>query len=193
MDIAKVQKLRETTMASINDVKKALDEANDNEQEALLILRKRGKVIADKRGGRATSAGVIASYVHQNGTIGVLVEVRCETDFVAKTEEFRRLARDLALHVTAARPLWVRPEDVPEDVVRQERSLYEAQVTELKKPQQVAQQIVEGKLAQYYDDTCLLRQRFVKDEEKSVADVITESIAKVGENIEVGRFARFEI
>ncbi|MBI1755314.1 elongation factor Ts [Candidatus Azambacteria bacterium] len=161
--LEKIQKLREETMAPMGDIKKALEEANGNEQDALLILKKRGKVIADKKASRETNTGIISSYTHRDGRIGVLLELRCETDFVAKTAEFQALSRDLAMHIAAMKPLYVKPEDIPQ------------------------------KTEKYYDEVCLLNQRFVKDETKTVKDIIGDCVAKVGENIEVSRFARFEI
>lgn len=193
ISLEKIQKLREITLASMNDVKRALDEAQGDEAEALAILKKRGKIIAEKKSARETKAGLVVSYIHGSGKIGVLLELKCETDFVAKTEEFKTLARDLALHVTALKPAYVKQADVPASVLEAERAICREQVKDLKKPAQITEQIIEGKIAKYLDEQCLLRQRFVKDEEKTVEDVIRDCVAKVGENIEMGRFARFEI
>jgi elongation factor Ts len=193
IELEKIQKLRETTAASMNDVKRALDEAKGDEAAALVILRKKGSAMADKKSSRATATGMVASYVHGDGRIGVLLEVKCETDFVAKTEQFKQLARDLALHITAAKPKYVKPEDVPADVLEAENEIYRSQTAALNKPEAVAKQIIEGKVQKYYDDNCLLNQRFVKDDSKTVKDIIAETVAKVGENIEIGKFARFEI
>lgn len=193
IQLEKIQKLRETTAASMNDVKRALDEANGDEAAALVILRKKGSAMADKKSSRATAAGMISSYVHGDGRIGVLLEVKCETDFVAKTEQFKQLAKDLALHITAAKPKYVKSDDVPVDVLEAEMEIYRSQTASLNKPEAVTKQIIEGKVQKYYDDNCLLNQRFVKDDTKTIKDVIAETVAKVGENIEIGKFVRFEI
>lgn len=193
IELEKIQKLRETTAASMNEVKRALDEAKGDEAQALIILRKKGSAMADKKSSRATAAGTIASYVHGDGRIGVLLEVKCETDFVAKTEQFKQLSRDLVLHITAAKPKYVKPEDVPEDILQAEKEIYLSQTATLNKPEAVANQIIEGKIQKYYDDNCLLNQHFVKDESKTIKDIIAETVAKVGENIEIGKFVRFEI
>lgn len=193
ISLEKIQKLRKQTLASINEVKRALDEANGDEEQAILILKKRGKIIADKKLSRETKAGIIASYLHANGRIGVLLELKCETDFVAKNDEFQTLARDLAMHIAAMSPLYLKPEDVPADTVEVEKSIYESQGDIANKPPQVQQAIIEGKLKKYYSEQCLLEQYFVKDDSKTVREQIAEYIAKVGENIEVGRFSRFEI
>lgn len=193
ISLEKIQKLREQTLASINEVKRALDEAQGDEEQALLILRKRGKIIADKKSSRETKAGIVASYSHANGRIGVLLELKCETDFVAKNAEFQTLARDLAMHIAAMSPAYLKPEDISADVIESEKQVYEAQGDIANKPPQVQQTIIEGRLKKYYSEQCLLEQYFVKDDSKTVRELISEYIAKVGENIEVGRFSRFEI
>lgn len=193
ISLEKIKKLREQTLASINEVKRALDEAKGDEEQALLILRKRGKIIADKKSSRETKAGIVASYSHANGRIGVLLELKCETDFVAKNAEFQTLARDLAMHIAAMSPIYLKPTDVPADVVEAEKRVYEAQGDIASKPPQIQQSIIEGRLKKYYSEQCLLEQYFVKDDSKTVREQIAEYIAKVGENIEVGRFSRFEI
>jgi len=176
------------------DVKKALDEAQGDEEKALFILKKQGKIIAEKKSSRETNAGIVASYVHQNGRIGVLIEVRCETDFVAKNTEFQALVHDLTLHIAAMKPEYVRQEDVPQAAIDAEKKVFEAQTDEMKgKPADVIEKIIEGKLKKYFDDVCLLNQPFVKDDSKTVRDRITECVAKVGENIDVSRFVRFEV
>ncbi len=191
--LEKIQKLREQTAASMNDIKRALDEAKGDEQAALIVLRKQGKVLADKKSSRATTAGVIASYVHGDGRVGVLMELRCETDFVAKTTEFQNLAHDLALHITALKPRYARPEDVPQEVLEAEKEIYRSQVAVLEKSEDITSHIIEGKVQKFYDDACLMSQRFVKDDGKTIKEIIAETVAKVGENIEVGKFVRFEI
>ncbi|MEK7494154.1 MAG: translation elongation factor Ts [Patescibacteria group bacterium] len=189
--LEKIQRLREQTMASLNDIKKALDEAKGDEQNALFILKKKGKIIADKKSSRETKAGIITSYMHGEGRIGVLLEVKCETDFVAKNEEFKELAHDIALHIAAMDPRYVRPEDIPADVLAVEKKMFEEQTSELNKPAEIVNQIIEGKVKKYYDEVCLLNQPFVKNDSMTVKDRIAESVSKLGENIEVGRFVRF--
>ena len=189
--LEKIQRLREQTMASLNDVKKALDEANGDEQNALFILKKRGKIIADKKSARETKAGIITSYMHGEGRIGVLLELKCETDFVAKNEEFKALAHDLALHIAAMDPRYAKPEDVSADVLAVEMKMFKEQTSELKKPAEIVKQIIEGKVKKFYDEVCLLNQPFVKNDTMIVKDRIAESVSKLGENIEVGRFVRF--
>lgn len=189
--LEKIQKLREQTMASLNDVKKALDEANGDEEQALFILKKKGKIIADKKSARETKAGTITSYMHGEGRIGVLVELKCETDFVAKNEEFKELAHDIALHIAAMDPRYVKPEDVPADALAVEMKMFTEQTSELKKPAEIVKQIIDGKVKKFYDEVCLLNQPFVKDDSMTVKDRIAGSVSKLGENIEVGRFVRF--
>lgn len=189
--LEKIQKLREQTMASLNDVKKALDEAQGDEEQALFILKKKGKIIADKKSSRETKAGTITSYMHGEGRIGVLLELKCETDFVAKNEEFKELAHDIALHIAAMDPRYVKPEDVPEQALATEMKMFTEQTNELNKPAEIAKQIIDGKVKKFYDEVCLLNQPFVKNDSMTVKDRIAESISKLGENIEVGRFARF--
>ncbi|MCR4322618.1 MAG: elongation factor Ts [Candidatus Azambacteria bacterium] len=189
--LEKIQRLREKTMAALNDVKKALDEAQGDEEKALFILKKTGKIIADKKSSRETKAGMVTSYMHGEGRIGVLLELRCETDFVAKNEEFKLLAHDIALHIAAMDPRYVKPEEVPVDVLATETKMFEEQTSELNKPAEIVKQIIDGKVKKFYDDVCLLNQPFVKDDSMTVKDRIAEGISKLGENIEVGRFARF--
>lgn len=189
--LEKIQRLREQTMASLNDVKKALDEAGGDEEQALFILKKKGKIIADKKSARETKAGIIASYMHGEGRIGVLAELKCETDFVAKNEEFKELAHDIALHIAAMAPRYVKPEDVPADALAVEMKMFTEQTSELNKPAEIVKQIIDGKVKKFYDEVCLLNQPFVKDDSMTVKDRIAGSISKLGENIEVGRFVRF--
>ena len=151
----------------------------------------KGKIIADKKSSRETKAGIITSYMHGEGRIGVLLEVKCETDFVAKNEEFKELAHDIALHIAAMDPRYVRPEDIPADVLAVEKKMFEEQTSELNKPAEIVNQIIEGKVKKYYDEVCLLNQPFVKNDSMTVKDRIAESVSKLGENIEVGRFVRF--
>lgn len=188
-----VAKLRARTGAGMMDCKRVLEETGGDLDKAVDALRKKGIAKAEKRAGRGTAEGVIGSYVHFNGKVGVLVELNCETDFVARTDDFQGLARDLALHVASANPIAVSPEDVPEELVARERSIFEAQVAESGKPEQVRGKIVDGKLKKFFQERVLLEQAFVKDDKQSVGALIKTVSGKVGENIVVRRFARFEV
>ena len=183
--------LREKTGAGLLDCKKALTEADGNVEEAITILRKRGAASAAKKAERATREGLVESYIHVGGKVGVMIEVNCETDFVARTDEFKSLCRDLCLQIAAANPVCVRREDVPEADVAKEREIAAAQVQG--KPPAALQKIIEGKLEKYYSTICLLDQPFVKQPEKAVKDIITEKVAKIGENIQVRRFVRYQL
>jgi elongation factor Ts len=183
--------LRGKTGAGLLDCKKALTEANGNVEEAITILRKRGAASAAKKAERATREGLVESYIHVGGKVGVMIEVNCETDFVARTDEFKSLCRDLCLQIAAANPACVRREDVPEADVTKEREIASAQVQG--KPPAAIQKIIEGKLEKYFSTVCLLDQPFVKQPEKAVKDIITEKIAKIGENIQVRRFVRYQL
>lgn len=186
-----VAELREKTGAGLLDCKKALDEAKGNMDEAETILRKKGVASAAKKSGRNTSDGLIESYIHVGGKVGVLVEVNCETDFVAKTDDFKTFCRDICLQIAAANPVYVRREDVPEAELAKERDIATAQVQG--KPPAAIQKIVEGKLEKYYSQVCLLDQPFVKIPEKTIKDVLTEKIAKLGENMQIRRFTRYQL
>ncbi len=188
-----VSELRARTGAGMMDCKKALQEANGDFEKAAELLRMKGAARADKRAGRSAAEGVIESYVHFNSRVAVLVELNCETDFVARNEDFRALARDLALHIASARPLAVRVEDLPADVVAAERRVYEAQVAEEKKPDAVKTKIVEGRLRKFFEESVLLEQKFVKDDATTVGDLVRGLAAKTGENVQVRRFVRFEL
>jgi len=188
-----VKELREKTGAGMMDCKRALQECDGDIAAAIEYLRKKGIAAAAKRAGRATCEGLIEAYVHPGGRIGVLIEVNCETDFVARTDEFKQLARDLAMQVAAAEPLAVRREELPEEVVSKEREILTAQVSEMNKPKEVMERIVNGKMEKFYSEVTLLEQAYVKDPKKKVEDRIKETIAKLGENIVVRRFARFKL
>ncbi len=183
--------LREKTGAGLLDCKKALTEANGNVEAAIVILRKKGVASAAKKAERATREGLIESYIHVGGKVGVMVEVNCETDFVARNDEFKAFCRDLCLQIAAANPTFVRREDVPEADVAKEREIATAQVQG--KPPAALQRIIEGKLEKYYSTVCLLDQPFVKQPEKTVKDILTEKVAKIGENIQVRRFIRYQL
>jgi elongation factor Ts len=188
-----VKLLREATSAGVLDCKKALTETNGDFDAAVEILRKKGLATAAKKASRDANEGLIGSYVHPGSKVASIVEVNCETDFVARTDEFQQLARDLAMHVTAARPLWVAREDVPADVVAKEREVYTEQMANSGKPDQVVERIVEGKLDKWYSEVCLLEQSFIKEPDVSIKDLLTNRIASLGENIKVRRFCRLEI
>ena len=186
-----VNDLRTATGAGLLDCKKALTEANGNVEEATTILRKKGAASAAKKADRATNQGLIESYIHVGGKVGVLLEVNCETDFVARNEDFKAFCRDLCLQIAAASPLYVGRDQVPEEDLAKEREIAAAQVQG--KPPAAVQKIVEGKLEKFYSTICLLDQPFVKDPEKTVKDMLTERISKIGENIQIRRFTRYQL
>ncbi len=186
-----VQELREKTGAGMMDCKKALAEAGGDMAKAEETLRKKGLAAAQKKAGRIASEGAVGSYVHLGGKIGVLVEVNCETDFVARNQAFQALVKDLAMHVAAMAPLYVRREEVPAELVRKELEIARGQAREQKKPEAIIEKIATGKVEKFYEQSCLMEQPFVKDDKKKVQDVLNEAVAKMGENIQVRRFARF--
>ena len=186
-----VADLREKTGAGLLDCKKALTEANGNLEEAITILRKKGAASAAKKAERATKEGIVESYIHVGGKVGVLIEVNCETDFVARNEDFRAFVKDLCLQIAAASPLYVARDQVPEAELQKERDIAAAQVQG--KPPAAVQKIVEGKLEKYYSTVCLIDQPFVKLPEKTVKEMLTEKIAKIGENIQIRRFIRYQL
>ncbi len=188
-----VAELRAKTGAGMMDCKKALEESAGDSAKAEELLRVRYAARADKRSDRAAGQGVIEIYLHFNGRVGSMIELNSETDFVANTAEFRQLAKDLALHIASAKPIAVRIEDVPTDVVEREKRVYAAQVVEEKKPEAVRQKIVEGKLKKFYQETVLLEQPFVKDDTVTVGDLVKAMSGKTGEKVEIRRFARFEL
>ena len=188
-----VKDLREKTGLGMMDCKKALVESQGDLDKAVEYLRKKGALKAATREGRATSEGRIGSYIHMNGKIGVLVELNCESDFVAKTDQFGELVKDLCMHVAASSPQWISPDEVPEDVVAKEKEIYMSQAKQAGKPDKMLEKIADGKLKKFYSEVCLLEQSFVKDTDKSVAELIKEKIAQLGENITIGRFCRFQL
>ena len=188
-----VAELRARTGAGMMDCKQALEETAGDVEKAVDVLRKKGAAKADKRAGREASEGLIGSYVHHDGTIGVLLELNCETDFVARTDDFKALAKDLAVHVAATKPLAVRIEDLPADLVTRERQVYEAQVAEQKKPENIRAKIVDGMLKKFYEENVLLEQKFVKDDKRTVGELVKELASKTGEHVSVRRFVRFEL
>ena len=190
---AEVKQLREKTGAGMMECKAALTEANGNVEEAITLLRKRGLAQAAKRAGRATAQGTIGSYIHLGGKIGVLVEVNCESDFVARTDDFNNLVREVAMHVAAADPRWTRREEVPADAIEKEKSIYRAQMEGSGKPAQVMDKIIEGKLGSFYSQFVLLDQPSVRDPNVTIAQLVAQASAKTGENIQVTRFVRFRV
>lgn len=193
VEAGKVKDLRERTGLPMMECKRALEEAGGDMEKAIDLLRARGAAKAAKRSGREVREGAIGSYVHMNGKIGVIVEVNCETDFVARNDEFQGLVRDLAMHIAAANPLAVTPEEIPEDVVEREKSVFREQVKEEGKPENLWDKIVEGKLKKFYQESTLLQQPFVKDPDKTVGELVAEVAGRTGENIVVRRFARFAL
>lgn len=188
-----VKDLREKTGLGMMDCKHALVESKGDIGKAVEYLRKKGVLKAAKREGRATSEGRIGSYIHMTGKIGVLVELKCESDFVAKTEQFAELAKDLCMQVAASSPQWVSPDDVPEEVIAKEKEIYMAQAKDAGKPEKMLEKIADGKLKKFYSEVCLLEQSFVKEPDKSIGQLIKEKVAQLGENITVGRFVRFQL
>ena len=188
-----VKQLRDRTGAGMMECKAALAEANGNMEEAVTLLRKRGLAQAAKRAGRATAQGLIGSYIHMGGRIGVLIEVNCETDFVARTEAFQNLVKELAMHVAASDPRWVRREDVTPEAVEKEKSIYRAQMEGSGKPAPVLDKIIEGKLNSFYSQFVLLEQPSIRDPNVTVSQLVAETSAKTGENITVSRFTRYRV
>jgi len=186
-----VKELREKTGLGMMDCKQALAECGGDVEKAIEHLRKKGLKVASKRAGRETRQGLVEAYIHMGGKIGVMIELNCETDFVARTDEFKALARDLAMQVAAADPKWIDPSGVPADVVEKESAIYADQVKAEGKPEKVIPKIVEGKMKRYYETVCLLEQSYIRDQDKKVQDILNEAIAKTGENIRVGRFVRY--
>ncbi|HVG56273.1 MAG TPA: translation elongation factor Ts [Vicinamibacterales bacterium] len=190
---AQVKQLRDQTGAGMMECKAALIEANGNMEEAVKLLRKRGLAQAAKRTGRTTGQGTIGSYIHLGGKIGVLVEVNCETDFVARTDDFNGLVKDVAMHIAAASPRWVRREDVPAAEVEKEKEIYRAQMEKEGKPANVIDKIIEGKLGSFYAQFVLLDQPYIRDDKVTVSQLVAQASAKTGENIQISRFVRFRV
>ncbi len=193
ISVENVKKLREQTGAGMMDCKKALLEANGDFEKAITILRERGIAVAQKRESRVASEGVIGCYIHTGGQIGVMVELNCETTFVAKTDEFQQLAKDIAMHIAWSNPEYLRREDIPEEVIAKEREVHRQWAINQGKPEQVIEKIVDGRMKEFYSRVCLLEQPFVRDEEQTIQDVINSAIAKLGEKIQVARFVRYRV
>ncbi len=193
IDLSLVQQLRERTGAGMLDCKKALEEANGDMEKAVDILRRKGAALADKRAGYATAEGIVHAYIHPGAHVGVLIEVDCETDFVARTDEFKQFAQDLCLQIAAFNPKYIAPEDVDKALVERERDIYMQEVAGSNKPAAIINQIVEGKLNKFYTAICLIKQPYIKNDQLTVEDILKQLVGKLGENIKIKRFARFEV
>ncbi len=192
INAAIVKQLREKTGVGIMDCKEALSQSDGDIDKAVDFLRKKGLATAQKRAGRAMSEGLIQPYIHMGGKLGVLVEINCETDFVAKNDDFKEFAKNIAMHIAATNPVGIASDDVPEEVIDKEKEIYRAQVLEMGKPENVIDKIVEGKLNKFYKDNCLLNQAYVRDPDVNISDLLNDLIAKMGENITIKRFVRFQ-
>ncbi len=188
-----IKQLRDKTGAGMMDCKEALNASDGDIEKAIAFLRKKGLATAAKRAGRAMSEGVIYSYIHTGGKLGVLVEVNCETDFVAKNEDFVEFAKNIAMHIAATNPVGIAIEDVPHEVIDKEKEIYHAQAVDLGKPEKMIEKIVEGKLNKFFKENCLLNQPYIRDPNITITDLLNEMIAKIGENISIKRYARFQV
>jgi elongation factor Ts len=188
-----VKELRQKTGAGIMDCKEALTACDGDISSAVDFLRKKGLATAQKRAGKAMTEGSIQSYIHMGGKIGVLVEVNCETDFVANTDDFREFVKNIAMHIAATSPVGIRPEDVPEEIIQKEKEIYHAQAVEMGKPEKMIDKIVEGKLKKFFQESCLINQQYVRNPDITIGDLLNDVIAKIGENIVIRRFARFQL
>jgi elongation factor Ts len=188
-----VKELRAKTGAGIMDCKQALKDCEGDAEKAVDFLRKKGLATAQKRSARETAEGVVQSYIHMGGKIGVLLEVNCESDFVAKNDDFQEFSKNVAMHVAAINPLGLQKEDIPEAVIERERAIYKEQALEMGKPEKMIEKIIDGKIEKFYKDSCLMSQAYIKDPKISIEDLLNSLIAKIGENIKIKRFARFQI
>jgi len=188
-----IQKLRAKTGVGILDCKKALEEANGDIEKAEELLRKQGAIKAAKKAERTANQGIITSYIHAGGKVGVLIELNCETDFVARNEQFQNLAHDLCLHIAASSPIYVLPEEVPQEIIDKEKEIYREQLSIEGKPENIINSILDGKLNKYYEEVCLIKQGFVKNPDVTIEQLLQESILKIGENIQIRRFVRYQI
>lgn len=189
----KVKELRERTSIGMMECKSALQESGGDMDKAIEVLRKKGHARAQAKASRAANQGVVASYIHMNGRIGVLIEVNCESDFVARNSDFQELVKEIAMQIAAAKPRYISSSDVPEDVVAAEKEIIKAQLCDMKKPPEIMDKIVQGKLGKFFEEICLLDQPYIREDKLKVRDLIAQAIAKIGENIKVGRFTRYEI
>jgi elongation factor Ts len=188
-----VKELRQRTGIGMMECKKALEECGGDQEQAIALLRKKGYARAKDKASRETSEGVVGSYIHTNGKIGVLVEVHCETDFVARNSDFQELVKNVAMHIAAARPKYLSAEEIPASVLEEEKAVIREQLKDQKKPPEILEKIVQGKLGKFYEEVCLLDQPYIRDDKLSIRQVVQSAVAKLGENIKVSRFARFEI
>ncbi len=188
-----VKELRDKTNAGMMDCKKALTETDGDMEKAVDLLRQKGLAVAAKRAGRETTEGVIETYIHAGGKLGVMVEVGCETDFVAKTDDFKNFAKDIAMHIAAVNPMGITREEVPAEVIQREKDIYVNQAVESGKPQQIIEKIVDGKMEKFLSEICLLEQKYVKNPDLTIQDLLNELVAKLGENISIKKFARFQV
>jgi elongation factor Ts len=193
IDSKLVKELREKSGAPMGDCLKALQESKGQMEEAFVILRKRGMASAQKKASRSTNEGAVGQYIHAGGKIGVIVEVNCESDFVARTEDFQELLKDIAMHIAATDPRYIRKEDVTEEDLNREKEIYRAQTAAMGKPANVVEKIVEGKMGKFYEEVCLLEQPFIKEQSQTIKDLIAQKVGKLGENITIRRFARFKV
>lgn len=188
-----VKELRQKTGAGMLDCKKALEASNDDMEKAVELLREKGLASASKKADRVAAEGVVESYIHMGGKIGVLVEVNCETDFVAKTDDFKNMVRDIAMHIAATNPQFLSQEEVPADFIEKEKAILTAQALNEGKPEKIVEKMVEGRIKKYYQEICLLEQPFVKDPDKTIQEMVNEKISKIGENIKIRRFTRYQM
>jgi len=193
ISIESVKDLRQRTGAGVIDCKTALQETKGNMEAAIDYLRRKGLATAAKKAGRIATDGLVSSYIHAGGKMGVLVEINCETDFVAKTEDFQTFVKNIAMHIAAANPQYIRREEIPEEVLEREKAIYRTQALEAGKPQKVIDKIVEGKIERFHSEVCLLEQTYVKDADLTIKELLDAIIAKIGENISIRRFARFQL
>lgn len=193
IDTLRLQELRDITGLGMMDCKKALEETDGDIEKAVDLLRKKGAAVAAKRSGRDTAQGIIHAYIHPGSRIGVMIELNCETDFVARTDEFTNLANDICMHIAALKPLYLNPEDVDSKLLEHEKGIAREQLAGSGKPEKIIEQILNGKMQKLYDEICLMRQQFVKNDQKTITDVLTDVMAKTGEKIQIKRFARYEI
>ncbi len=193
VSIEDIKKLRERTGAGIKDCKEALEQAGGDMEEAIAILRKKGIKVAAKREGKATREGVVWAYIHAGNQVGVLVEINCETDFVARTDDFKKFAEEVAMQIAAMQPKWVAPEDVPEEVLQREREILAEQARAEGKPEHIIEKMVEGRLRKFYEENCLLKQPYIRDDRLTIEDLLNELMAKTGEKIVIRRFVRYQV
>lgn len=193
IDMLRLQELREITGLGMMDCKKALEETDGDIEKAVELLRKKGAAVAAKRAGKETAQGIIQAYIHPGNRVGVLLELNCETDFVARTQEFMNMANDICMHIAALKPLYLTPEEVDQKFLEHEKEIARSQLADSGKPEKIIEQIINGKIQKLFDEICLMRQSFVKNDQKTITDILTDLMAKTGEKIQIKRFSRFEI